>query len=160
MTAPTDTCAPAAVRTADEDVTQAITVFTDVLEQLQDSHRLLEARALHMEAELCRTNGELEAKVEELDRVKRHLEAVLTAIPTGVVVYDAAGRVIRANDAATEILGTDRTDLADASAMAAVAGDVTVEISSSNMPYDAPIALSFLDMLSGRTEAHKAKERE
>lgn len=125
MTAPIDTCAPAALRTADEDVTQAITVFTDVLEQLQDSHRLLEARALHMEAELCRTNGELEAKVEELDRVKRHLEAVLTAIPTGVVVYDAAGRVIRANDAATEILGTDRTDLADAAAMAAVAGDVT-----------------------------------
>ena len=78
-----------------------------------------------MEAELCRTNGELEAKVEELDRVKRHLEAVLTAIPTGVVVYDAAGRVIRANDAATEILGTDRADLADAAAMAAVAGDVT-----------------------------------
>ena len=125
MTAPIDTSAPMVLHTADEDVTQAITVFTDVLEQLQDSHRLLEARALHMEAELCRTNGELEAKVEELDRVKRHLEAVLTAIPTGVVVYDAAGRVIRANDAATEILGTERTDLADAAAMAAVAGDVT-----------------------------------
>ena len=103
-------------------MTQAIAVFTD--DNLEHAGQPPPPRgARSWRPSSAAPTVQLKAKVE-LDRVKRHLEAVLTAIPTGVVVYDAAGRVIRANDAATEILGTDR-DLADAAAMAAVAGDVT-----------------------------------
>lgn len=88
-----------------EDVTRAITAFTEMLARLQESHRRLEERAERVEAELCRANEALGAKVAELDRVKQHLEAVLAAIPSGVVVYDAAGQPVRANGAAAELLG-------------------------------------------------------
>ncbi len=115
---------PAALPKAarDEDVTNAITTFTNVLESLQESHKRLEDRARHVDAELCRANEELGTKVVELDRVKQHLEAVLASIPTGVVVYDTEGRIVRANDAATEILGLGRTDLLGASNVEGLAG--------------------------------------
>lgn len=106
----------------DEDVTNAITTFTNVLESLQKSHRRLEDRARHVDAELCRANEELGAKVTELDRVKQHLEAVLASIPTGVVVYDTQGRIVRANDAATDILGLGRTDLVGVDSVEGLAG--------------------------------------
>jgi len=106
----------------DEDVTNVITSFTNVLESLQESHKRLEERARHVDAELCRANDELGAKVVELDRVKQHLEAVLASIPTGVVVYDTEGRIVRANDAATAILGLGRTDLLDVGAVEGLAG--------------------------------------
>lgn len=106
----------------DDDVTNAITTFTNVLESLQESHRRLEDRARHVDAELCRANEELGAKVTELDRVKQHLEAVLTSIPTGVVVYDTQGRIVRANDAATEILGLGRADLLGVNMVDGLAG--------------------------------------
>ena len=115
---------PAALPKAarDEDVTNAITTFTNVLESLQESHKRLEDRARHVDAELCRANEELGTKVVELDRVKQHLEAVLASIPTGVVVYDTEGRIVRANDAATEILGLGRTDLLGVSNVEGLAG--------------------------------------
>ncbi|MEL6429334.1 MAG: ATP-binding protein [Planctomycetota bacterium] len=104
------------------DVTNAITNFTNVMETLQSSHRRLEEKARHVEAELCRTNDELAHKVGELDHVTKHLEAVLTAIPAGVVVYDPEGRIVRANDASLRILGVQRTDLLGAGAVAGLAG--------------------------------------
>jgi len=92
-------------------VEDAIASFTAVLEDLQVSHARLEQRAAHVEAELCAANTELAAKVEELDEVKCHLESVVTSIPTGVVVYDAAGRVQAANQAALEILGASEDEI-------------------------------------------------
>lgn len=103
-------------------MTNAITNFTNVMETLQSSHRRLEEKARHVEAELCRTNDELAHKVGELDHVTKHLEAVLTAIPAGVVVYDPEGRIVRANDASLRILGVQRTDLLGAGAVAGLAG--------------------------------------
>lgn len=96
---------PALSLSPEMSVEDAIASFTAVLEDLQVSHARLEQRAAHVEAELCAANTELAAKVEELDEVKCHLESVVTSIPTGVVVYDAAGRVQAANQAALEILG-------------------------------------------------------
>lgn len=104
------------------DVTNAITTFTNVLETLQESHGRLEARARHVDAELCKANDELERKVVELDRVKQHLESILASIPTGVVVYDTEGRVVRANEAATTILGVGRGDLLGVDAVDGLAG--------------------------------------
>ncbi len=92
-------------------VENAIHTFTSVLENLQASHSRLEERARRVDAELCAANEALGQKVGELDRVKQHLESVLASIPTGAIVYDLQGRVVRANDAALAILGVTRTDL-------------------------------------------------
>lgn len=108
---------------AEASVEEAIASFTAVLEDLQVSHARLEQRAAHVEAELCATNAELAAKVEELDQVKRHLESVLTSIPTGVVVYDADGRVSAANRAALQILGGTEASLVGADSWPGLAGD-------------------------------------
>jgi len=106
----------------DSAVSNAITSFTNVMETLQASHKRLEEKARHVEAELCEANDELGRKVRELDRLKQHLEGVLTSIPTGVVVYDSEGRIVRANDAAVGILGVERMDLLGANAALGLAG--------------------------------------
>ena len=78
---------------------------------LIESYNALERRAEHVEEELCRTNEALERKVAELDAVTGDLEAILEALPTGVVVRGEGGRIQRINRAATEILGAERADL-------------------------------------------------
>ena len=98
----------------------AVLAAAALLGELRDGHRRLEARAAHVEAELCRTNDELARKVGELERMTRSLEAVLAAIPTGVVVFDAAGRVERINHAAAAMLGADERDLLGHAAPAAL----------------------------------------
>ena len=86
------------------EVEGAIHAFSAVLEDLQSGHAQLAERAQRVEAELCRANESLEAKVQELDAVKRDLEAILSCLPTGVVVRSADGKVERANEAALSIL--------------------------------------------------------
>lgn len=75
----------------------AITEFGRVLSELSDAHAELTARATRMEQEL-------EAKLAEL-------EAILNALPTGVVVRDADGAVARANPVARALLGEDEASL-------------------------------------------------
>ncbi len=103
-------------------VENAISTFTSVLENLQSSHGRLEQRAQRVEAELCRTNEELAARLGELDRVKQHLESVLSSIPAGVIVYDTEGRIVRANNASLSILGVTRTDLIGVDEVPGLAG--------------------------------------
>lgn len=103
-------------------IENAISTVTSLLQGLQESHGKLEERAQHVEAQLCRTNDELATKVDELDRVKQHLESVLSSIPAGVVVYDESDRVVRANEAALEILGVERTALFGAENVEGLAG--------------------------------------
>ncbi|MCP3914802.1 MAG: PAS domain S-box protein [bacterium] len=105
------------------DVESAIQAFTGVLEELQVSHRALEERAQRVEAELCQANAELASKVTELDEVNRHLEAILSSLPTGVVVRDAHGAVVRVNEAAADILGVDADDLIGADTWPGLAGE-------------------------------------
>ncbi len=116
------TTRPALSLSPEMSVEDAIASFTAVLEDLQVSHARLEQRAAHMEAELCAANTELAAKVEELDEVKCHLESVLTSIPTGVVVYDAEGKVQAANQAALEILGASEPEILGATQWNGLAG--------------------------------------
>lgn len=86
------------VNTSDPiEVEGAIAEFGRVLEDLHVAHAELSARAARMESEL-------EAKVAEL-------EAVLDGLPTGVVVRDASGAVLRANPVAQELLGEDEAAL-------------------------------------------------
>lgn len=76
---------------------------------LTTSYRSLEERARRVEQELAVANRELARKVAELDEVKAGLEAVLAALPTGVLVRDADGRIVRANAAALAVLGADES---------------------------------------------------
>ena len=85
---------------------QAMRAFEGISERLVESYQALSERAERVEAELGRTNAELERKVGELDEVNGQLEAVLQSLPTGVVVRDARGGVVRVNAAALDLAGT------------------------------------------------------
>jgi signal transduction histidine kinase len=85
------------------DLEQAMAAFAGISGSLVQSYEALAERARLVEDELGRANQALAAKVAELDEVNRHLEAVLRSLPTGVIVRDAAGRILRANAAAAAL---------------------------------------------------------
>jgi signal transduction histidine kinase len=94
------TTSPLPTPAADLDLDEAVRALSTIGATLADSYAALERRA-------ARVEQELERKVAELDAVTRHLEAILDALPTGVVVRDADGRIARANGAALGILGLE-----------------------------------------------------
>ncbi len=96
--------------------------FANISRNLLSSYSALAERAEVVELELSRTNTELECKVIELDRVTSDLEAILSALPTGVVVRDAEGVILRVNPAAQRILGTSASDLLGRSEHALLCG--------------------------------------
>lgn len=75
-----------------------------VIAELDAAHTELAQHAERIEAELAR-------KVEELDRAHAHLAAVLSALPTGVIVRDADGVVRTTNQAACSLLGENNESL-------------------------------------------------
>ena len=99
---------------------EAMRQFTAITAGLREGYATLSERAERVEHELMLANGELERKVHELDEVKRHLEAILQALPTGVVVRDEAGCITRVNNAALSALGIEAS--ADAEAALRIAG--------------------------------------
>lgn len=102
--------APTAARTESE-LDHAVRELTTLGASLARSYHSLEERAQRVESELAAANRELGRKVEQLDAVTAELEAVLDALPTGVVVRDARGRIVRVNDAALGVLGAQREQL-------------------------------------------------
>lgn len=82
-----------------------------VSSDLLEGYERLAARAERMERELVETNAELERKVGELDRTREWLEAILEALPCGVGVRDASGKLVRVNRALAEIVGRDSREL-------------------------------------------------
>ena len=91
------------------DLERAMRELESLGASLTTSYRSLEERARRVEQELAVANRELARKVAELDEVKAGLEAVLAALPTGVLVRDADGRIVRANAAALAVLGADES---------------------------------------------------
>ena len=89
---------------ATPELKEAMQAFAGISESLVRSYQALDERARLVEEELGRTNAELARKVSELALVNGHLEAVLRSLPTGVVVRDAAHRIVRANAAAIALL--------------------------------------------------------
>jgi signal transduction histidine kinase len=75
----------------------ALHALSSISENLLSSYAALAERAERMDRELAAANEQL--------------EAVLRALPTGVVVRDAAGRILRANPAACAILGASEAEL-------------------------------------------------
>jgi two-component system, NtrC family, nitrogen regulation sensor histidine kinase NtrY len=68
--------------------------FNQMTAQLSDSRRQIDEFTRH-----------LQQAVQELERRRELMEAVLENIPTGVLSIDDAGAVVRTNPAATRILG-------------------------------------------------------
>ena len=87
-----------------DELQKAIQLFSTISDNLSAGYKVLHERAARVEHELMLAN--------------QRLEAILEAIPTGVVVRDASGEVSRLNRAAKEILGlpagTDPEALLDA----------------------------------------------
>lgn len=121
------------------EVEGAIAEFGRVLEDLHTAHAELSARAARMEQEL-------EAKVAEL-------EAILHNLPTGVVVRDAQGNVLRANPVAERLLA-DMTELdslsADGSLNRIDGREVTLRRSDVTLPDGR--STGQVDILDDRTE--------
>lgn len=82
---------------ADEGLEAAMRALSSISATLSGSYSALEARTARIEREL-------ERRLAELDAVRRHLTAVLDALPSGVVVRDAEDRVVRVNAAAARML--------------------------------------------------------
>lgn len=93
------------------ELEEALRVVPGVLERLRRGYAEIEARAERVERELVLTNAELERKVDQLDALKRHLEAVLESLPNGVIERDPEGRIVRVNAAVQRILGLPASEL-------------------------------------------------
>ena len=87
-------------------MSETLARFASISEGLVDSYQALAERA-------DRIQQELDAKLEELAEVSGRLEAVLEALPSGVVVRDAEGRCERVNAAAPQLLGCAPEEVAD-----------------------------------------------
>lgn len=88
------------------DLGDAMQTFSRISENLLSSYADLSERAERVEHELCESNRALAQKVSELDAVTRDLEAILEALPVGVVVRDENRRVLRVNTSTCELLRT------------------------------------------------------
>jgi signal transduction histidine kinase len=77
--------------------------FTGISGELLESYERLAIKASRVEAELAGANRRLEDQVAQLDRVSGHLEAVLEALPTGVLVRSSSGDLERSNAAALKL---------------------------------------------------------
>jgi two-component system sensor histidine kinase FlrB len=156
------------------ELEQAMEVFAGLSENLSTSFTALAQRAEHVERELCQANEDLASKVSELDALQRHLESILQALPTGVVVRDAAGRITRANEAATSILGRDLAALVGEQALPGLEhphqdtsttytrpdGETrTIARRRSNLPAPDGEDAGSVEILDDRTELQRLTER-
>lgn len=109
--------------------------FQSVLAELQESHARLESKAKRMEVELEASNHSLEVQVAKSERANQFLEAILSSLPTGVIVRNAEQCIVRTNLAARNILGMDDAELLNESAPLPL---TSAEEASDWIPYSAP----------------------
>lgn len=88
-----------------EALSAAFASFVKVTEDLRSSYERLRQRAEQIDIELANANERLRQKVDELDHLSGHLDGILSAIPSGVIVSDMDGKITRLNTAAEKILG-------------------------------------------------------
>lgn len=87
-----------------EELQQAFNLFNQVSEQLTSAYMDLQKEAEQLTRALEVTNRELRLQLEEKENLSQRLSRLLAALPGGVVVLDAAGRVHEANPAALGLL--------------------------------------------------------
>lgn len=97
---------PAKLPTAQE-LEQAFSLFNEASAQLSSAYQDLQDQVGRLTAELAVANGELRRQYEEKEALSRRLALLLDALPGGVVVLDASGRILEANPVALDLLGHD-----------------------------------------------------
>lgn len=119
---------------ANVDLEQAFSLFTEASRQLVESYQELELKVGSLTQELAVANGALRQQFEEKAALSSRLEALLSALPGGVVELDSCGVVVTANPAAKAILGSELTgcewerDLAPQLLPTAVVNDWVLQI--------------------------------
>jgi two-component system sensor histidine kinase FlrB len=88
-----------------KELEQAFSLFNQASAQLATAYHDLEQQVVRLTAELAVANGALRQQYEEKEGLSSRLALLLEALPGGVVVLDATGRVAQANPAATRMLG-------------------------------------------------------
>ncbi|MEH6493206.1 sensor histidine kinase [Halopseudomonas sp.] len=100
---PTATPADAAAQA--EPLAQAYARFSDVSDQLAQSHALLEQQVSMLKRQLAEAEAQRVHELAEKARLAGRLQNVLDLLPGGVVLLDGRGVVREANPAARELLG-------------------------------------------------------
>ncbi len=86
---------------------EAFRIFNQASEELSGAYTSLQEQVAGLTAELALANGRLKREIEEKTALTERLALLLDALPAGVAVLDASGRVEQANPAAACILGAD-----------------------------------------------------
>lgn len=83
-----------------QDLQRAFDVFNQVSQELTQAYAGLQERVQSLTDELAVANGELRRQYEEKEALSERLGLLLDALPAGVVVVEADGRISDANPAA------------------------------------------------------------
>lgn len=86
---------------------EAFRLFNRASEDLAGAYTSLQEQVAGLTAELALANGRLKREYEEKTALNERMALLLDALPAGVAVLDAMGRVEQANPAAACILGAD-----------------------------------------------------
>lgn len=86
---------------------QAFALFNQVSQELTEAYAGLQERVQQLTDELAVANGELRRQYQEKQALSERLALLLDALPAGVVVLDAKGRISEANPVARIMIGTD-----------------------------------------------------
>ncbi|MCB1892102.1 MAG: ATP-binding protein [Rhodocyclaceae bacterium] len=86
---------------------EAFRLFNQASEDLAGAYTSLQEQVAGLTAELALANGRLKREYAEKTALNERLALLLDALPAGVAVLDALGRVEQANPAAACILGAD-----------------------------------------------------
>ena len=86
---------------------EAFRIFNQASEELSSAYTSLQGQVAGLTDELAAANGALRQQYLEKAALTERLSQLLAALPAGVVVLDAEGRVLQSNPAAEAILGLD-----------------------------------------------------
>ncbi|MFI3119018.1 MAG: ATP-binding protein [Methylococcaceae bacterium] len=87
-----------------EQLTDAFRTFNELFQNLSDSYQGLEEQVAKLHGELAFAHSERLKTLEEKEKLAGRLEKILAALPAGVIVLDAAGKVLDCNAAAIAFL--------------------------------------------------------
>lgn len=92
-----------------EQLEEAFALFSQASAELTTAYEGLQRRVEQLTGELAATNRELRVQLAAKAALSERLEALLAALPGGVVVLDVEGRVTGTNPAASQLLGGGRS---------------------------------------------------